>query len=60
MQKGIRYWAFRSYIADNSAMRVLTFILALFALFAAMACSSTGKPKKLKPGKPIPCPVKDC
>jgi uncharacterized protein YceK len=39
-------------------MKKLVLLLAL-AMTVMSGCASK-KPKKLKPGKPIPCPVKDC
>ncbi|MGE0772474.1 MAG: hypothetical protein AB7K37_12230 [Cyclobacteriaceae bacterium] len=42
-------------------LKLLRYILLLFLSVSIVACASTRKPhKKLKPGKPIPCPLKDC
>jgi predicted component of type VI protein secretion system len=35
-------------------------ILAIFLMTVAAGCASHRPNKKLKPGKPIPCPQKDC
>lgn len=36
-------------------------MLAAIILFSGACASNKHKPhKKLKPGKPIPCPMKDC
>lgn len=36
-------------------------IILLFAVTAVLVSCASNKPhKKLKPGKPIPCPTKDC
>ena len=44
-----------------SAMRKQIFWLVMVFALLAGACSTAKKPqKKLKPGKPIPCPQKDC
>jgi hypothetical protein len=32
----------------------------MIAVLLAAGCASQQKNKKLKPGKPIPCPLKDC
>jgi hypothetical protein len=34
--------------------------LAVSLIVLASACASGNTHKKLKPGKPIPCPQKDC
>ena len=45
-------------------LKLRSVIIFLFALmiFIADGCASTQhhKKKRLKPGKPIPCPLKDC
>ncbi len=43
-------------------LRSLTAILLAIIIVIAEGCASTHKhkKKKLKPGKPIPCPLKDC
>ena len=43
-------------------MKFRSAIILLFAAVVLIAdgCASTHKHKKLKPGKPIPCPLKDC
>jgi len=41
-------------------MRVNVLYLLLVLALACTSCAGTHKHKKLKPGKPIPCPVKDC
>jgi hypothetical protein len=41
----------------SAGKKIITFIL-LMAM--AMSCASQKSNKKLKPGKPIPCPQKDC
>jgi hypothetical protein len=39
----------------------LTLILAIAITLSSSCASNKHKPhKKLKPGKPIPCPMKDC
>ena len=35
-------------------------ILMVVLVMMADSCASSHKNKKLKPGKPIPCPHKDC
>jgi len=39
---------------------MVTFLLAAIILFSSCASNRNKPHKKLKPGKPIPCPQKDC
>jgi hypothetical protein len=39
---------------------VIRFIFLLVVFFMIGCASHHHKNKKLKPGKPIPCPLKDC
>jgi hypothetical protein len=38
----------------------ISLVLILFAALLFSDCASQKKHKRLKPGKPIPCPQKDC
>jgi predicted component of type VI protein secretion system len=40
--------------------QLLTRWLLLLTLVVLTACASNKPHKRLKPGKPIPCPQKDC
>ena len=48
---------------SNTVKRIIRFSLLMVLVLLVEACSSSHhakKHKKLKPGKPIPCPQKDC
>jgi hypothetical protein len=49
-------------IPDLSMKRIINFSIILITVLLIEACAShhPTKHKKLKPGKPIPCPQKDC
>lgn len=44
----------------NNAGKKLLFLVGIVVLLWINACQSGNTHKKLKPGKPIPCPQKDC
>ncbi|HRJ31166.1 MAG TPA: hypothetical protein PLV21_14525 [Cyclobacteriaceae bacterium] len=46
----------KSYLSFKRIFPVLVVLLAI----SLTDCASNKKHKRLKPGKPIPCPQKDC
>ncbi len=57
----IKFITFGAY-TPNALKRLLTFITMLALVLSMEGCAShhSKKHKKLRPGKPIPCPLKDC
>jgi len=48
------------YIAALSFRMKRLLVFLLISSVLAFGCASNKKHKRLKPGKPIPCPLKDC
>lgn len=44
----------------KSSMRYLLLLVFLAGVSSCASSSKSKKPGKIKPGKPIPCPQKDC
>lgn len=40
--------------------KLIIIMFSIAAILATGCASKKKKPRTLKPGKPIPCPVKDC
>jgi uncharacterized protein YceK len=44
----------------NNVKKAIVLMVVVGLLMSNCASNRTHKHKKLKPGKPIPCPLKDC
>ncbi|MCU0450333.1 MAG: hypothetical protein MUC97_10925 [Bernardetiaceae bacterium] len=50
----------RSQLAHRVVRYILLATLGLMTVSVVPACASSKGGKKVKRGKPIPCPIKDC
>jgi hypothetical protein len=44
----------------SHALKKIMFLVGIVVFLGISSCQSGNTHKKLKPGKPIPCPQKDC